>query len=410
MAIQNISALPDAPTPADSAEDFANKAAAFVPALSTFQEEINQFGEDVVNEVTTQVESAQDYMNITANGLFEAVVIGDTDGINAEFDVLSSSFYPYWMLFIDGVKVSSDEITISGTSITLSSAPSSGATIEAFAPRSTDFIAPDGFKTLAFLSKKDGDINITCSSNGSTPQFSVNEAVTETTSFSYTNDGSYVYVFLYVPDDASIVEIDAGDADLYDVSADYGLNVSKLELSDNDNLTSFESLSNISGLTTLRNMFFRSANFELLPYFDASAVTTAYRAFYSCRLLEFPSLDLSNCLNFNTAFFGNNFTSFPFADYSSSTDFRGAWLNCSSLESFPSGFFDNVAPNADYLNAFRGCALSEESVDNILVSINNSGASNVFIDIYDGTSSAPSATGLAAQADLESRGCTVTTN
>jgi hypothetical protein len=60
--------------------------------------------------------------------------------------------------------------------------------------------------------------------------------------------------------------------------------------------------------------------------------------------------------------------------------------------------------------AWRGCALNQTSVDNILVSLDTAGQSNGIVSIQFGTSAAPSATGLAAKASLEGKGWTVTTN
>jgi len=63
-----------------------------------------------------------------------------------------------------------------------------------------------------------------------------------------------------------------------------------------------------------------------------------------------------------------------------------------------------------FVAAWVNCALDQTSVDNILVSLDTAGQSNGTVNIDGGTSAAPSATGLAAKASLQSKGWTVTTN
>jgi hypothetical protein len=61
-------------------------------------------------------------------------------------------------------------------------------------------------------------------------------------------------------------------------------------------------------------------------------------------------------------------------------------------------------------DAWTNCALTEESVDNILVSLDTSGMTNKTTSLAGGTSSAPGAAGLAAKASLQGKGWTVLTN
>jgi len=70
----------------------------------------------------------------------------------------------------------------------------------------------------------------------------------------------------------------------------------------------------------------------------------------------------------------------------------------------------DACPATNFTNAFVGCALSQTSVDNILVSIDTAEQINGTLNITGGTSSAPSATGLAAKTSLEGKGWTVTVN
>ena len=66
-------------------------------------------------------------------------------------------------------------------------------------------------------------------------------------------------------------------------------------------------------------------------------------------------------------------------------------------------------PNYSYFG-WSGCAFSQTTVDNILVQMVATGAINGTLQLNGGTSSAPSATGLAAKAALETIGWSVSTN
>lgn len=70
----------------------------------------------------------------------------------------------------------------------------------------------------------------------------------------------------------------------------------------------------------------------------------------------------------------------------------------------------DATPCTNFTSAFVGCALTQTSVDNILVSIELAGTSNGTLNITGGTSSTPSAIGLAAKTLLQARGWTVTNN
>ena len=72
------------------------------------------------------------------------------------------------------------------------------------------------------------------------------------------------------------------------------------------------------------------------------------------------------------------------------------------------GVDTSIATN--YTNTFFGCALTQTSVDNILASLVVSGRTNGSINLTGGTTSTPSAAGLASKATLLSRGWTVTHN
>jgi hypothetical protein len=74
--------------------------------------------------------------------------------------------------------------------------------------------------------------------------------------------------------------------------------------------------------------------------------------------------------------------------------------------------FDNCS--ASYVYAFfhtwENCALDQQSIDNILVSLDTSGMVSILLSLNGGTSSPPGAAGLAAIASLQSKGWGITTN
>jgi hypothetical protein len=138
------------------------------------------------------------------------------------------------------------------------------------------------------------------------------------------------------------------------------------------------------------------------------SVTTFANAWFGCQsLTSFPLIDTSSVTDFNSTWYNClSLTSFPLLDTSSGTNFPYAWASCSSLVTFPANAFDsNIASN--YTNAFQNTNLSTQSIDDILVSLDVSGVSNgTFLQSGGST---PSATGLAAKANLISKGWTVTT-
>jgi hypothetical protein len=91
---------------------------------------------------------------------------------------------------------------------------------------------------------------------------------------------------------------------------------------------------------------------------------------------------------------------------SESAGFKDAWRGCTRLTTFPAGSFNGCA-SINFSGAFVDCALTEQSVDNILVSVESNGTSNGRIDITGGTNQAPGSAGRAAQIALQSRGWTV---
>jgi len=197
-------------------------------------------------------------------------------------------------------------------------------------------------------------------------------------------------------------------------------------------LTSFPLIDTSSG-TNFERAWYNCNSLTSFPLIDTSAGTNFFRAWRECTsLTSFPLIDTSSGTNFNqtwrdcsslTSFplidtsSGTNFsqawynctslTSFPLIDTSAGTTFSAAWFGCNSLTSFPANIFDNVK-GGNFTDAFTNTALTQTSIDNILVSLVASGISAGTRVFDQSGGSAPSATGEAAIDTLRSRGWTVT--
>jgi hypothetical protein len=164
------------------------------------------------------------------------------------------------------------------------------------------------------------------------------------------------------------------------------------------------------GSTSQSNAFNGCSNLVISAtdtgYFES--VTNFSNAWLNCTsLTSFPLIDTSSVTIFYATWYGcSSLTSFPLIDTSSGTSFIYAWGGCSSLVTFPSNAFDsNIASN--YSVAFANTNLSTQSIDDILVSLDVSGVSNGTFTQSGG--STPSATGLAAKTNLINKGWTITT-
>jgi hypothetical protein len=84
-------------------------------------------------------------------------------------------------------------------------------------------------------------------------------------------------------------------------------------------------------------------------------VTSFQNAWVNCSsLTSFPLLNVSSGTNFQSAWFGcSSLTSFPLLDVSSGTNFQTAWFLCSSLTSFP---LLNVSSGTNFQQAWQACS------------------------------------------------------
>lgn len=147
------------------------------------------------------------------------------------------------------------------------------------------------------------------------------------------------------------------------------------------------------------------------PLLNTSKGINFGQAWTDCyALTSFPLLDTSKGTNFSTSWTQcSSLTSFPALDLNKGQDFASAWTRCYNLVNFPANMFDTCTAT-NFYNAWTYCKLSQQSVDNILVSLDTAGRSNGIVDIYEGTSAYPSSTGVQAMNNLVSRGWTVSVN
>lgn len=138
-------------------------------------------------------------------------------------------------------------------------------------------------------------------------------------------------------------------------------------------------------------------------------------AFNSSSLTSFGAIDISHVSDFFGTW-GNctGLTSFPLLDFSSASTISSAWDGCTSLTTFPANAFDNL-PSGNFTanNAFRNCALTAQSIENILTSLDTSGKSNIYTSFSGGTNAAKTTWSTAANTaytNLINKGWTIAHN
>jgi len=153
------------------------------------------------------------------------------------------------------------------------------------------------------------------------------------------------------------------------------------------------------------------------PFDVTSSVTSFYRAWNNCTsLASFPLLDTSSGVDFDRAWYNcTSLSSFPLLNTSSGTNFYRAWRDCNSLTSFPANMFDTtgtLVANA-FDAAWLNCALTAQSIENILVSLDTNGATGITLTISGGTNAAKttwSAAAVTAYDNLVVKGWTISFN
>lgn len=188
---------------------------------------------------------------------------------------------------------------------------------------------------------------------------------------------------------------------------------------DGDRITSVV----IGARINLSNSLFRAwrgaafmTSFEC-PFHVTSHVSNFQEAWRGCiSLTSFPSLDVSSGINLAAAWRScSSLTSFPLLDVSSGIRFDSAWHSCTNLANFPANMFDTtgtLVSNA-FGNTWAACALTAQSIENILVSLDTNGASNITLNISGGTNAAKTTWSTAANTaydNLITKGWTISFN
>ena len=147
--------------------------------------------------------------------------------------------------------------------------------------------------------------------------------------------------------------------------------------------------------TNLTNAWYGASNMTsfVCPFDVTSSITSFSQTWYNC----------------------NKLTSFPLLNTSSGADFRSAWAFCSSLSDFPANMFDTTGAliAAAFNNAWRNCALTAQSIENILVSLDTNGATGITLSIDGGTNADTSTWSAAANAawlSLDAKGWNINQN
>ena len=133
------------------------------------------------------------------------------------------------------------------------------------------------------------------------------------------------------------------------------------------NLTSISSNIDTSNVTNFRLAFAVNSSLTTFPLIDTSSGTDFTRTWDSCTSL----------------------TGIPSLDFSSGTTFNGLFQYSSSFANVPANIFDNTGTiTGDWANAFRNCALTVQSIENVLVSLDTNGLSNNVLGIDGGSNAA----------------------
>ena len=174
-------------------------------------------------------------------------------------------------------------------------------------------------------------------------------------------------------------------------------------------LTSFPLIDTSAG-TDFSFAWFNCGSLTSFPLINTSAGTDFSSAWRNCTsLTSFPLINTSAGTNFNLTWLNcESLTSFPLIDMSAGTDFSSAWRNCDNLTTFPANAFDNIS-GGNFAEAFSITALTQTSIDNILVSLVASGiAAGTPVFDQSGGSAPSVGTGRPAIDTLRLRGWTVT--
>jgi len=181
-------------------------------------------------------------------------------------------------------------------------------------------------------------------------------------------------------------------------------------------LSSFPLIDTGSG-TSFVSAWHKCSGLSSFPLIDTSSGTSFVNAWNGCSGLgRFPAIDTSSGTIFSSAWNGcSGLSSFPAIDFGNGTIFSRGWYKCSGLSSFPANMFDatgTLSTNA-FTNAWFNCALTAQSIENILVSLDTNGASNITLGINGGTNAGKTTWSTAANTaytNLINKGWTISFN
>jgi hypothetical protein len=145
-------------------------------------------------------------------------------------------------------------------------------------------------------------------------------------------------------------------------------------------------------------------------------LANAWRGASNMTTFTCPFSVTSSVTNFDVAWQdSSSLVSFPLLDFSSGTTFTVAWFSCSSLTTFPANMFDTTGTlvSSAFTNAWFGCALTAQSIENILVSLDTNGATGITLSIAgpnNAHTSTWSAAANAAWLSLDAKGWDINQN
>ena len=181
-------------------------------------------------------------------------------------------------------------------------------------------------------------------------------------------------------------------------------------------LTSFPLIDTSSGtnfVATWRNC----SDLTTFPQIDTSSATTFQNTWMGCNFLNsFPTIDTSNASNITGTWRGcARIITFPSLDFSSGANFERAWQNCTRMTTYPANRFDTTGTlnSVAFRHAWLNCALTAQSIENILTSLDTNGAQNITLGISGGSNAAKSTWITAANTaytNLINKGWTISYN
>lgn len=201
-------------------------------------------------------------------------------------------------------------------------------------------------------------------------------------------------------------------------STSYRPNFSAVPGANREQLIKVETGRNMAG--SFDSCFRNCGNLEeiIAPAISFSSIGNFRRAFRDCSSLKaFPLVETKNIENFENAWWGcSSLTTFPKLDFTASTKFAGTWNNCTSLADFPPKMFDktgNFSSTNNFSFAWNNCALTAQSIENILISLDTNGDTGIPLTISGGTNASYSTWSQAAKdalTSLQGKSWTVTYN